>query len=198
MVPGVETDDDVVQFYARYGQDSEMSKRVKFFYCVPAGSGLDYRPYDLRVVRRSEVGDVYFTMSATGVMKIYRGQQSEFMSLAQWVREKTHFRIWRRTPFFRNNTVAQMFQRWSMTVRRHKFLRKRAALQKRLFLAQPTFCAPLLKILEILDGIRSLDLARLSPPSSKDAKPLAALDTTPSKNSGPNSAGTDLRSYMPG
>lgn len=199
MVPGIETDDDVVQFYARYGQDSEVSSRHKFFYCVPVESGLEYLPYDLRVVRmdkgRLEKGEMYYTMSATGVMKIFKGVQSEFMSLAEWVREKTHFRMWRRTPFFRNNVVAQMFQQWTMTVRRRKFERKRAQLQRTLFLAQPTFCSPICELLKVIDEIRSLDLARLTPPTGKEARDNP-LDTTPGKNSGHIHPGTELKQYV--
>lgn len=69
LIKDVRTSDDVVEFYAKYGQDSP----VKFFFCRPAPAGLLFRPYDLVVVRREEAGDYYYTMSATGVMRMQKG-----------------------------------------------------------------------------------------------------------------------------
>jgi len=208
--PGIETDDDVVQFYAKYGQDSGVSSNRKFFYCVPVDNELEYLPYDLRVVKLNmslmKTGDMYFTISAKGVMRIEIGEDestgastkmAEFMSLADWVREKAYFKMWRRNPFFRNNVKIQAFRTWVLTVRRRKFLRKRAQLQKRLFIAQPTFCAPICEILKIIDEIRSLDLASLHPPLSKMDSSHPPLNTDPSKNSGQAAltAATVLREY---
>ena len=39
----IKTGDDVVEFYARQGKESE----VKFFYCNRADTGIFFRPYDL-------------------------------------------------------------------------------------------------------------------------------------------------------
>lgn len=66
------TSDDVVEFYAKYGQDSP----VAFFFCVRTDSGLLFRPYDLTVVAREEVRDDYYTISATGVMHMRKGQRA--------------------------------------------------------------------------------------------------------------------------
>lgn len=52
MVPGIETVEHVVEFYAKYGQDSP----VKFFYCNRATVAVRFRPYDLVVVARTKVG----------------------------------------------------------------------------------------------------------------------------------------------
>jgi len=173
LVPGVVTDDDVIRFYARHGAHGEVSSRHKFFYCVPAEppGSIDHRPYDLVVVRRGEVGagrpaghGFYFTISVTGVTKITPGVSSEFTSVGDWVREKTSFRVWRRTPFFARNREMQFFRQWRLTVRRRNYLRKRELLQRRLFLAQPTFVAPLVAIRGVLDDLRRMDLARLRSP----------------------------------
>lgn len=66
----VRTGEQVVEWYAQYGQDSP----VTFFFCKrdPA-AGLRLRPYDLVVVRREAAGDDYYTVSATGVMHMRRG-----------------------------------------------------------------------------------------------------------------------------
>ena len=69
LTKDVVTSDDVVEFYAKYGQDSP----VAFFFCVRCDTLLRFRPYDLRVVRREDVRDEYYTVSATGVTHIRRG-----------------------------------------------------------------------------------------------------------------------------
>lgn len=40
-----------------------------------APEGVRFRPYDLLVVQRQKIGPEYFTVSATGVMRIKRGVQ---------------------------------------------------------------------------------------------------------------------------
>ena len=51
-------------------------------------------------------------MSATGVMRLRRGIQSEFMSLSEWVREKTLFDLISRIDFFKNYITGRCFRRW--------------------------------------------------------------------------------------
>lgn len=69
LTKDVVTSDDVIEFYAKYGQDSP----VAFFFCVRCDTLLRFRPYDLLVVRREEVRDEYYTVSATGVTHIRKG-----------------------------------------------------------------------------------------------------------------------------
>jgi dynein heavy chain len=54
----------------------------------------------------------YFTVSATGVMRIRHGIQSEFTSLAEWVREKTLFDLISNIDFFKNYLTGRSFRRW--------------------------------------------------------------------------------------
>lgn len=72
LTRNVLTSDDVVEFYAKYGQDSP----VAFFFCVRTDTGLLFRPYDLTVVSREEARDDYYTISATGVMHMRKGQRA--------------------------------------------------------------------------------------------------------------------------
>ncbi|CAG9462898.1 unnamed protein product [Pedinophyceae sp. YPF-701] len=151
-VPGIETGDDVLEFYARFGQDAP----IKFFYCIKADTGLDFRPYDLEVVRREDVGNQYYTISATGVMKIRRGVQSEFISLAEWIREKTLFSLLRNIPFFKHYIVGNFFRAWRQTVRRKLFNRVRQKLSAKLFLAQPTFLPSLVEVQGHVSALREV------------------------------------------
>jgi hypothetical protein len=58
-----------VEFYAQYGQDSP----VTLFFCKRVDGGLDWRPYDLEVVKREAAGDDCYTISASGVMHMRKG-----------------------------------------------------------------------------------------------------------------------------
>ena len=78
----IKTSDDVVEFYAQFGQDSP----VPFFFCVrqPRGqAGKGPGPYELAVVPREAVGAEYCTISASGVMHMRRGVQAGASSSAQ-------------------------------------------------------------------------------------------------------------------
>ena len=137
------TGDDVVEFYARRGQDSG----VKFFYCVPAPTGLTFRPYDLVVTTREEAhGGEYFTMSASGVVQIRPGEQSEFTQLGEWMRHKSIFNVLTRMRFFKHYLVYKRFKHWHKAVRRKLFRQVRNKLTRKLFLAKPTFCPALMEL----------------------------------------------------
>ncbi|KAG2451278.1 hypothetical protein HYH02_003884 [Chlamydomonas schloesseri] len=155
MIPGINTGDDVVEFYGKFGQDSP----VKFFYCNRAPEGMRFRPYDLLVVRRQKIGPEYFTVSATGVMRIKRGVQAEFTPLAEWVREKTLFDLISAIGFFRNYLTGRCFRRWLKAVRQKNFNKVRSKIQESLFLAKPTFCPHLVEIFAAVDEIRNTPFA---------------------------------------
>ena len=141
--PEVRTGDDVVEFYARRGQHTG----VKFFYCLPAQTGLEFRPYDLVATTREEAhGGEYFTMSASGVVHIRPGEQSEFTQLGEWMRHKSIFNVLRRMRFFRHYLVYKRFQHWRKAVRRKLFSQVRNKLKRKLFLAKPTFCPALMEL----------------------------------------------------
>ena len=68
------TGDEAVEFFGRKREDSE----VKVLFLIRASTGLDFRPYDLAVVDRTEIEPEHFTMSASGVVHIQPGQPSQF------------------------------------------------------------------------------------------------------------------------
>jgi hypothetical protein len=77
-----------------------------------AKEALRLRPYDLVVVKRQKVDAEYFTVSATGVMRIRKGVQAEFTPLAEWVREKTLFDLLSSISFFKNYLIGKCFRKW--------------------------------------------------------------------------------------
>eukprot|EP00878_Enallax_costatus_P031474 GHUV01034420.1.p1 GENE.GHUV01034420.1~~GHUV01034420.1.p1 ORF type:complete len:647 (+),score=200.09 GHUV01034420.1:874-2814(+) len=161
MVPGVETGQDVVAFYGKYGQDSP----VKFFYCVRAPEGVRFRPYDLIVVPREGLGRYpeYFTMSANGVMTIRKGIQADFVPLSAWVRQTSLFDLVSNIGFYKNYITGRAFRRWHKGVRRKNFKRIRSVVEKKLFAARPTFASVLREIQLAVSELRSVNLAWANP-----------------------------------
>ena len=51
----------------------------------PGPARLDFRPYDLTVVRREQIKPEHFTISAAGVVHIQPGEPSQFIPLALWL-----------------------------------------------------------------------------------------------------------------
>ena len=81
-----------------------------FWYRAPAG--VLFRPYDLLVTTREEVGPEYFTISATGVMHIKKGEQSSFTSLGDWMKDEAMFNLISKIKYFRTYLIGRCFRRW--------------------------------------------------------------------------------------
>ncbi|CAE7247589.1 unnamed protein product [Symbiodinium necroappetens] len=90
------TGEDVIAFFAKNGSNSS----VKFVYCKRRENVdvTEFRPYDLEVISElmdgsssattaAKLGE-HFTISATGVVHVSPGQQSEHMSLGDWTRPR--------------------------------------------------------------------------------------------------------------
>ena len=71
-----------------------------------------FRPYDLVVVTREEIDPEYFTISATGVMHIKKGEQSVFTLLGDWMRDEAMFNLISKIKFFRTYLIGRCFRRW--------------------------------------------------------------------------------------
>ncbi|KAK9828903.1 hypothetical protein WJX72_002692 [[Myrmecia] bisecta] len=155
----IRTGDDVVEFYARYGQDSA----IKFFYCNRADAGRFFRPYDLVVVRREDVEPEHFNISAAGVMHIRKGMQSEFTPLGEWMRESALFSLLTKINYFKTYLIGRCFRRWHKGVRRKMFQRVRSAISDRLFLAKPTFCASLCTIYAHVSEVAGVKMSYTNP-----------------------------------
>nr|CAG4714465.1 unnamed protein product [Naegleria fowleri] len=139
----LKTGDDAVAFFSKAGK----STAVKFVYLNRADSnGVDYRPYDLVVVPKSDTNPEYFTMSSTGVVHICPGQPTEYMSLSEWMKESTMFNVLRRIRFFKYYLVHKCFRLWYQNARYLKYSKKRLDLAKNFFLAKKTFSSSIMKI----------------------------------------------------
>eukprot|EP00798_Chlamydomonas_sp_ICE-L_P012760 gene12760-16011_t len=174
MVPGINTGEDVIEFYGKYGQDSA----VKFFYCNRATASVRFRPYDLVVVSRQKTNHEYFTMSATGVTRIRKGVQAEFYSLSEWLREKTLFDLISNLGFFKNYLTGRCFRRWHKGVRQKNFNRIKSTIEASLFLAKPTFCPALSQLFGAANEIRMVNFTTANPNHLYNLQDYAELQIT--------------------
>ena len=178
ITANVNTGDDVIEFYARHGHDSP----VKFFYCLlkddPAAFSSPYfLPYDLTVVSRDDVGSEYYTMSASGVVHMKAGMQSEFTPLGEWMREKSIFNILTRLKFFKYYIVYKTFKIWHKNVRQKLFLQVRNILTHKLFLGKATFCSTLMEIYGYVNELNDVKLMASSPGHPSSLEDFAELQS---------------------
>ena len=161
QIEHITTGDQVVEFYARYGQSSG----VKFFYCNQQPPGqLLYRPYELEVCDRLDVNpESYFTMSAGGVVNVCRGKETEFTALGDFMRDKSIFNALTRMKFFKHYANYKAFHFWRSNVRKKLFNQVRARLVRKLFLAKPTFCPALMEINSLVHEITEVKVINASP-----------------------------------
>ena len=131
---------------------------------------MEHRPYDLLVVRRSEVNSAseYYTISATGVMRIRKGEQSEFLALPDWIREKMLFSLLRSIPFFKTFPMAKTFRAWKSYVRKKLFNRVRSKVEERLFLARSTFVPSIASILGVISELQTFPMVGAQPSHQED------------------------------
>ena len=152
------TGDEAVEFFGRAGEDSE----TKVLFLNRAHTGLNFRPYDLVVVDRSDIEPEYFTMSSSGVVHIKPNQPSQFTHLGQWWRRSSLFNTLRSIPFFKNFVLAKTHQLWNQNVRFRKYSQIRKRLVKKLFLAKKAFCSTLIEVNHQCFELRSTLLLQYS------------------------------------
>ncbi|KAK1941294.1 Dynein heavy chain domain-containing protein 1 [Phytophthora citrophthora] len=151
--------EDAIAFFARNGSDSE----IKFVHLNRAETGLAFRPYDLVVVAQDDVTpNEHFTMSSSGLVHVSVGSPSEFIALAEWMRQSTMFNVLTSLRFFRHYLVNKAFSLWCANVRYKLYCRQRKRLSAKLFLAKESFCTPLLQVKKVMStelmGVVLLDL----------------------------------------
>ncbi|TMW64715.1 hypothetical protein Poli38472_011595 [Pythium oligandrum] len=154
----LKTGEDAIAFFARNGSDSE----IKFVHLNRADTGVAFRPYDLMVVDPDDIASEHFTMSASGLVRMSPGNPSEFIALAEWMRQSTMFNVLTSLRFFKHYLINKTFSLWCTNVRYKLYLRQRKKLLAKLYLAKETFCQPLLHVKKVMSqevlGVVLLDL----------------------------------------
>jgi dynein heavy chain len=145
---GLRTGADVVEYYGHHTSGAEV--KVVFLNRPPPSK--NFQPYLLNVVSRTATNPEYFTMSASGVVRVVKkpdgslAAPSQFTPLGEWWRQATMFSMLRQLPFFKHYYVAKTYDRWDSNVRFRKFSFIRARMQRSLFWGMKTFCLTLLEV----------------------------------------------------
>ena len=85
-------------------------------------------------------------MSPKGVVHVWPGQPSEFVDIAQWIREASIFNVLTSMNCFKNYLLHKMFYKWRARMRDRVYRTLRQQLKKSLFLARPSFCKAVLEV----------------------------------------------------
>ena len=128
----LKTGEDAINFFAQHGSSSP----IKFVHLIKAESGINFRPYDLQVVKPKDCGTSYYTMSSAGLVHVAPNTASEFTPLAEWMRQSTNFNMLRSIRFYKYYLHTKAFNLWRNNVRYKLYCNQRKKIQSKLFLAK--------------------------------------------------------------
>lgn len=162
------TGEDVIAFFAKNGSNSS----VKFVYCKRKEhvDPTEFRPYDLEVISELMEGSTvstaaklgeHFTISATGVVHVCPDQQSEHMSLGDWMHQCLMYNVLTSMNFFKYYIHGKVFGRWKQHSRFTTYCHARKLLVRRLFLSKPLFVNPLVKIQSLMHEVESVKVLNI-------------------------------------
>ena len=154
----IRTSQDAIDYYIQHGHNAQ----IKLFHCNRMPMGDNFNPYELQIVDRQKVNSEHFTISASGVVHVQSGTQAEFTSLGEWIREQSNFNLLTQMKFFKYYIVNKTFKRWWSEVRHTLYRQVRDRLQKKLFLAKPTFCPTLMEIYGLVTDVSNTALSNIS------------------------------------
>jgi dynein heavy chain len=126
----------------------------------------EFRPYDLVTVDNDkELDNEYFTISAQGVVQIFRDKSTrrqktsvnptEFLSLSEWMQQTTMFNVLTSMKFFKHYLISKVFRLWKGNVRYRMYKRTRQDLAKQLIFTRPDFLPKYMEINKLLFEMQS-------------------------------------------
>ncbi|XP_066556290.1 dynein heavy chain domain-containing protein 1 [Amia ocellicauda] len=113
-----------------------------------------YRPYDLRMVRKSQLKPQHYVFSPHSVLHVQPGHKSELVSLGTWHREAVLWRALQEIPFFKNYLICKAFTRWHRNVCQLVLQRRQGSLERLLLMAVPQFREALLQLSRLIEELR--------------------------------------------
>lgn len=172
------TGEDAIKFFAKYGN----STPIKFLNCYQEASNTR-RPYDLLIehdIQKISKYPQYYTVSPTGIVRVFNNlrflpdgglapavasgeeENTEYISLSDWMKESTQFNIVSNIHFFKNFSLIKLFTFWRANIKYRKYLNIRASLVKNVFFCKPVFVNKLLEINFTMQEIHSREMISFS------------------------------------
>ena len=175
QLPELRNGEDTVAYFAKHGD----STPLKFVFLNRAKVGrAEFKPYTLVVIPSDgsvPLNKEFFVFSNKGVMHCVRDpaqdhipkslrkiEPTETLSLAQWVREATNFRILRSISTFKNYLIWKMLKLWKISVRYAQYCRTRKHIAQKLFFLKPAFIPSILRVWREISAFRKKILMDLS------------------------------------
>ena len=142
----------------KQGLSREQARAAAIAKLAKVTSTENYRPYDLTIVSKKQVQPQYYTVSASGVVCLSKGEPSEFLSLTEWLHQSAAFNSLRSIRFFKHYLTYKTLALWRANVRYRVFRKHRSVLAQNLFLARPTFCSALLDANRVVHDMKHASL----------------------------------------
>ncbi len=158
ILHGLQTGDDAINFFARYGSETG----VKFVHFKRVDDPKEFRPYDLeRIEGPHSAQDEYFTMSNAGIVHICPGENAECTPLTAWMRQSMMFKILRNIGFYKYYLHRKIFTTWKENVRFLLFCKQRKAVASRLYMSRKTTSGAIMAIKKHLMAVQGVKLLYL-------------------------------------
>lgn len=158
IMAGIQTSDDAINFFARYGSETP----VKFVHLQQLNNSKVFSPYDLTVVNHLvDPNAEHYTMSSAGIVHVAPGEPSDCTPLSAWMRQGMMFKIIRNIPFYKFFLHRKMFTAWKENVRFLLFTKQRKKLTDRLFYARKSSSSSILSVKKCLLEIQNVQLLNL-------------------------------------
>ncbi|XP_075057079.1 dynein axonemal heavy chain 14 [Mixophyes fleayi] len=146
--------------YKKLLEEKTKEDRGEFVYCLPRcrdNSTTRYDPYDLQVVPASTAVhcDLYWTVSASKVAKIYMVTGAEIMEtvpLTDWLYEREKYYAIKDIPIFSQFRLWKAFRVWKTNIHKSKTNKSKQILLQQLFLADELFQGCLLHLQSLYEG----------------------------------------------
>eukprot|EP00118_Oscarella_pearsei_P012535 m.92931 g.92931 ORF g.92931 m.92931 type:complete len:3767 (+) comp36766_c0_seq1:23-11323(+) len=107
-------------------------------------------PYDLIVVDKHQIRNVYQVISKLGVLYVTSQGIEDNLTLSEWYHHSLLFDILKKYTFFRLFSVAKAFNRWKANLKFIKFQRLFSSIKKELIPGYPLYGNALLAVQDVL------------------------------------------------
>ena len=150
------TGEDAIAYFAKSGSVS----KTKLLYANRVESE-HFAPYELVVVPEDKVNPEYFTISATGIVRVAPGQLSECILLTEWMHQSLMFRVLQSMNFFKHYIHKKVITQWRANARYEVFCHRRQRLTRCCFFAKPMFVDSIVQVNSLVREVEEVKIMHI-------------------------------------
>jgi dynein heavy chain len=157
------TGEDAISFFAKNGSNTP----IKFLHAAKSKvKGKEFRPYDLKIMKETDLPPDYYTISAQGVVHVCpkhneSGSTTTFYSLSDWMHQSKMFNLLSSLKFFKFYLHTKVFALWRANVHYNHFFKTRERLKHNLFLTKPAFAPSMVEINSLLNDMSNAKMLEI-------------------------------------